>query len=133
MDTWILVADEHRGRILSWSGDDAPMHEVCDFVNHNPGPTRQPGAHDVSRRRGLPRLAPGPSPASLRFARQLAAALDAARVKQAFAQLVLVAPPGFLGVLRPQLPPQSAHCVVRTVRQHLIDAPVSAIRAALVH
>lgn len=133
MDTWILVADEHRGRILSWSGNDAPMHEVCDFVNHSRPESRELTSTDLTRRRGKTQGPGRATQSSVHFARQLAAALDAARVKQAFARLVLVAPPRFLGVLRPQLPPQSADCVVRTVGQHLLDAPVSDIRAALVH
>lgn len=138
METWILVADEHRGRILSWGGNGAPIYEICDFFNHEStaGPSMGPQA--VARRNRhssvqSPSFNPGTPKASLRFAQQLAAALDAARLRHAFGELVLVAPPRFLGVLRPALAPASADCVVRTLQQQLIDAPVGDIRAALLH
>jgi protein required for attachment to host cells len=138
VDTWVLVADEHRGRILALEADGQQMHEVCGFVNPARALSPPMGPQAQARRarhasQCEPAYDQNPPPASVRFARQLAAALDAARLKRAFAQLVLVAPPRFMGVLRPALPDASASCVVRVLPKHLIDAPVSDIHAALLH
>jgi protein required for attachment to host cells len=65
------------------------------------------------------------------FARTLAAALTEGRNAHAFDQLVLVAEPRFLGLLRAALDAPTAALVAGSVNHELTDAPVADLRAHL--
>lgn len=65
------------------------------------------------------------------FARSLAALLDGARNDHAYDQLVLVAEPHFLGLLRGALSSETSAKVVGSVDRELTRAPVSELREHL--
>lgn len=123
--TWIVAADESRARVLQVTGpkrDDAPqLTEIEDLLNpagrshdrdlQTDAEPRFNGHGGVGKagsgRTGGPasdREAQGAVEHSVGvFAREVGRYLDKARLEQRFDQLVLVAPPKFLGALRKEL------------------------------
>jgi protein required for attachment to host cells len=67
----------------------------------------------------------------LNFARELARRLEDGRTGNRFDQLVLVAPPAFLGLLRDQLSPPLAKCVTQSVAKDLTQAKLEEIQQQL--
>jgi protein required for attachment to host cells len=129
--TWIVVANAGRARLFSRLDRTRRLSEVGDMVNtavrlrtqdtesdalgqhaasksrHNVGAPMQPSGYE-----------PHQSPAEHQtetFARSLANHLREARQQGRYAQLVLMASPEFLGVLRKQLDPQLADRVAATI------------------
>ena len=118
--TWIIAADESRARVLQVAGPDR-LDEIDDLVNpsgraqdrelQTDAEPRFNGHGGVGKagsgRTGGPasdREAQGAVEHSVRtFAREVGRYLDRARLDHRFDQLVLVAPPKFLGVLRKEL------------------------------
>jgi protein required for attachment to host cells len=118
--TWIIAADESRARVLQVAGPDR-LDEIDDLVNpagraqdrelQTDAEPRFNGHGGVgkaaSRTTGGPgsdREAQGAVEHSVRtFAREVGRYLDRARLDHRFDQLVLVAPPKFLGALRKEL------------------------------
>jgi protein required for attachment to host cells len=110
--TWIIAADESRARVLQVTGRDQRLAEIDDLVN--PAGRAQDRELQTDAE---PRFSgrPGGGPASDReaqgavehsvgvFARELGRYLDKARMEQRYDQLVLIAPPKFLGALRKEL------------------------------
>jgi protein required for attachment to host cells len=118
--TWIIAADESRARVLQVAGPDR-LDEIDDLVNpsgraqdrelQTDAEPRFNGHGGVgkagSSRTGGPasdREAQGAVEHSVRtFAREVGRYLDRARLDHRYDQLVLVAPPKFLGALRKEL------------------------------
>jgi protein required for attachment to host cells len=118
--TWIIAADESRARVLQVAGPDR-LDEIDDLVNpsgraqdrelQTDAEPRFNGHGGVGKagsgRTGGPasdREAQGAVEHSVRtFAREVGRYLDRARLDHRFDQLVLVAPPKFLGALRKEL------------------------------
>jgi protein required for attachment to host cells len=130
---WILVADEGIARILASHGDSAPLKEVenmTDAAAHadnaalrrdaygrrgqatGQGDAGHPGAHvsgpaSVTASAGENEIH---REAQL-FSHRVGKLLEEARIKHQFDELVVIAPPRFLGLLRKALP-QSVYDVV---------------------
>ena len=118
--TWIIAADESRARVLQVAGPDR-LDEIDDLVNpsgraqdrelQTDAEPRFNGHGGVGKagsgRTGGPgsdREAQGAVEHSVRtFAREVGRYLDRARIDHRFDQLVLMAPPKFLGALRKEL------------------------------
>jgi protein required for attachment to host cells len=118
--TWIIAADESRARVLQVAGPDR-LDKIDDLVNpsgraqdrelQTDAEPRFNGHGGVGKagsgRTGGPasdREAQGAVEHSVRtFAREVGRYLDRARLDHRFDQLVLVAPPKFLGALRKEL------------------------------
>jgi len=118
--TWIIAADESRARVLQVAGPDR-----LDEIDHLDNPSGRAQDRELqtdaeprfnghggvgkagSGRTGGPasdREAQGAVEHSVRtFAREVGRYLDRARLDHRFDQLVLVAPPKFLGALRKEL------------------------------
>ena len=137
--TWILIADRARGRILE-TGPDQPMTEVscltepaaraaeAALTTHRP-PT-------VNESVGMARHSIEPhtplrDKITARFARSLCDALEAGHSAGRFDQLVLVAPPRFLGALHAELGKSLAACVVREVRHDYTSLGMQDLRERL--
>jgi protein required for attachment to host cells len=118
--TWIIAADESRARVLQVAGPDR-LDEIDDLVNPSGraqnrelqtdaeprfsghGGVGKPGSSRTSGP-ASDREALGPVEHSVRtFAREVGRYLDRARLDHRFDQLVLLAPPKFLGALRKEL------------------------------
>ena len=100
--TWILVGDGSHARLFE-ADDAAHPWRLVRRVDreHSREKTDRAGAHEDGGEHD--------------FARHLVAVLETGRERGAFAHLVIVAPPRFLGQLRAELPAPLAALVVRTV------------------
>jgi protein required for attachment to host cells len=113
--TWIVVADAGRATVYESdnglrSDDWAKRHEMTAALP----PSREidadrPGRSFDSGGEGRHALEPSSDPhenAKESFAHDLVQTLDEGRRKEAFDELVVVAPPAFLGDLRSKMPKQ---------------------------
>jgi protein required for attachment to host cells len=113
---WVLVADHGRARLFRAATPTAPLEEVEDLINAearvperelaSDGPGRLMGG---APQRGTSHSAVQDPQSGHRhraelFARRLAARLDELGRGGAISNLYVIAEPGFLGVLRAELP-----------------------------
>jgi protein required for attachment to host cells len=124
LPTWFLVADRARARILE-GGADRTLTEVACFVEPAARAAEATLTDDrpptVNESVGMARHSIEPhtplrDKITARFARTLCDALEAGRNEGRFENLVLVAPPRFLGALRAQLGESLSACIEREVR-----------------
>ncbi len=140
-ETWVLIADGMRARILKWQGHDrftaALGQEMYDPAVHGhsrdlksdrPGRAFDPGsgAHHAIE----PRHDPHQQEKHL-FTRRVAQMIDAAAARNAFDRLILVAPPKTLGDLRTMLGAVAAKRVIGDVHKDLIHTPINEIASHL--
>ena len=134
--TWILIADGGRARILETTGKRQGMHPVAGSQSrlHNP-PSRELGRDSPGRvyesvgyaRHAVePRSDPHIALEAL-FASQLATMLADHSAKDAFDQLVVVAPAAMLGNLRKMIKPEVRNKIVAEVDKDLTRVPNSEI------
>lgn len=139
-DVWILVADRARARLFELSQGALRMIEVEDFVNpearapgHEHGHAPPPRTHDrfgESRHTIEAHSSPREKAAS-QFAAMLISHLEHAHAERRYRDLVLIAPPGFLGVLGAMLGSRLGESVVLKIAKNLTRSRVETIRAAL--
>jgi protein required for attachment to host cells len=119
--TWIIAADESRARVLQVADREQHLLEVEDMLNPDARLQERELQSDAEPRFnghggvGKAGSAPTGGPASDRetqgavehsakvFARELGRYLEKARTDHRYDELVLVAPPKFLGALRKEL------------------------------
>jgi protein required for attachment to host cells len=110
--TWILVADSARARLFFNDGPGKGVKSVSDHVFQHPTPpgreimSDRPGRTFDSVGGGRHAKEPRTDPRKVEkrsFAHELAAMLDDGLKQGKFERLVLVAPPGELGLLRAEL------------------------------
>lgn len=106
---WIAVADRSRCRIFARDTRHGPLQEVLDLVSTTSSLKNQDINADRHGRtfdsggQGRHALGASVDPASqeaIRFAKDVSVQLDAARKKNRFQQLYVIAEPRFLGHLR---------------------------------
>ncbi len=142
MKTWIAVAHRAGARILEHTGPGKAL-ELIEDIDHAEGRLKN-GDIDADRPgRAFDRLGGGrhalereESPHdrdASSFARELAGKLRDGRNQQRFAQLVLVAEPRFLGILRGALDPVSEGMLAGTVNKDLAHVEVRDIAPHLSH
>jgi protein required for attachment to host cells len=119
--TWIIAADESRARVLQVTGREQQLTEIENLVNpagraqdrelQTDAEPRFSGHGGLGKPGGSPTSGPGSDReaqgavehSARTFAREVGRYLDKARIDQRYDQLVLVAPPKFLGALRKEL------------------------------
>ena len=110
--TWIVAADESRARVLQVTDRETRFTEIESLTNPAGRAQDRELQTDAEprfngRAGGGPasdREAQGPVEHSVKvFAREVGRYLDQARQQSRYEQLVLVAPPKFLGALREEL------------------------------
>lgn len=135
--TQVIVADSSRARFFTLSHRTQPMVEL-DGLSHVEGRLR--GQDEVSDRQGG--IAGGhgegdhtfEAPTDLkhheaeRFAKQIAERLEQGRVSHDYDQLILVAPPAFLGALRQALNDHLQDLISHSVDKNLVTADEATIR-----
>ena len=138
--TWIVVADGARGRVFS---TDARDDEIDDALPYEFVGSRQPTRERVTDRAGqtLERHGPGGHAKSKsqdakehdqeNLAREIADAMRSGRTDHRFDNLVLIAPPAFLGRLRTALDGPTAKLVTATHAKDLSGLPPHDLRARL--
>jgi len=110
MITWIIVADASSGRIFKTTGKIENMalieefdhpesrNKGTDLITDRPGSAQQAGIHG-----GLPPKTEPKKVEADHFAIEIAQHINKKHGENAFAKLVIVAPPHFLGLLRNHL------------------------------
>ncbi|QYY32806.1 MULTISPECIES: host attachment protein [Cupriavidus] len=133
--TWILVADEGIARVLASRGDSAALEEIEKFTDAAAHADNADLRHDAYGRRGqatvqgdaghpgahMGRTSTVTSSAgedeihqeAHLFSRRVAKMLEEARIRQRFDELVVIAPPRFLGLLRKAWPQSVGSVVTR--------------------
>jgi protein required for attachment to host cells len=108
--TWIVAADESRARVLQVTGQRERLTEIDDLSNPEGRAQNRELQTDAEPRfhghagPASDREAQGPVEHAVRtFAREVGRYLDKARLDRRYDELVLVAPPKFLGALRKEL------------------------------
>jgi protein required for attachment to host cells len=143
MTAWILVADSSRAKLFTTELPEQPW-TLLEAIDHPQGrepsreisPSSPPGRMLQNKSLGGRRSAMEPRTTpkeaeSQRFAQALSNRLEAATAKRSFDDLVLVAPPHFLGVLHGALGPQAAKCLRATVDKDLSTLDAADVRERL--
>lgn len=148
MHTHIVVADQARARFFDGETPATPLHLIAelsdskarmhdrDFTSDKPGRTFNPGAATVGRRGTVRRSSTGGEKQAHRheaelFARRVADALNVTRKSHPFERVILVAEPGFLGLLRGALPKEFESLHVTSVAKDLSHEPEEVVRKNL--
>ena len=138
--TWVVVADSTRARIFEWSTANGSLIELYDLI-HPEARLREseltsdrPGMTFDSGGQGQHPKQPAHSAhdnAVNTFAHEIAIELERACHEGKFKRLVLIAPPGFLGQLRPKLKDQVSNKVAESLGLNLTNNSPEAIKARL--
>ncbi len=139
-ETWVLIADRARARILAKSRSPFPEEREWreleplvypearapnqDFTTAKPGRSFD---RKGSGRHAMTTEIDPKEEAAERFARTLAEVLDKGRTHHLYESLILVAEPGFLGILQAKLPPQTAKKVIDRIPKDLTTRPHKAL------
>ncbi len=133
----VLAAESSRAKLFKAETKAAPLKEVEDFVNpegrlhegdlvsDDPGEDGGGGGfgpHQMDEEVEVHEAV------AMAFAKQLAERLERERVGNGFDELVLIAPPKFLGYLRDKLSPELASLVTETIDKNLVRLPAAEIR-----
>jgi protein required for attachment to host cells len=139
-DVWVVVASSTRCRIFAQHTHSGPLQPI-EELEHPEGRLRarafssdRPGRSFDSAGHGRHAMGQQVDPLeqeSIRFAKTVASKIDAARKKDRFGRLVLVADPRFLGHLRQGLSPATRHRLTTELHKNLADADPTSIRKAL--
>jgi protein required for attachment to host cells len=148
MYTHIVVADQARARFFDGETLAAPLHFIGeisdpkarmrdrDFTSDKPGRAFNPSAATAGRRGAVRRSSTGGEKQAHRreaelFAHRVADALNVTRKSHALEHVIVVAEPGFLGLLRGALPKEFDSLHVTTVPKDLSHEPEEVIRRNL--
>jgi protein required for attachment to host cells len=138
MTTWIIAADETRARVLQLEGHgEHSLAEIEDLLNPagrmqdrelqtdaeprfgGHGGVGKPGSAQTSGSASDPETQSTVEHSAKVFARQLGRYLEKARVEHRYDQLVLAAPPKFLGALRKALGKEVEKLVVDEIPKEI--------------
>jgi len=134
---WVLVAESSRAKIFEIKRPGGALVELEDLAHpasrrHEQDITSDlPGrAYDSQggQRHAMEEPTSPKHQEAVVFSRELAERLEAARIDGAFDQLVLVAPPAFMGLLREQLSAELARQVSLEVAKNLVFQDANQIR-----
>lgn len=137
---WVAVADGKRLRLLERVVATAPWRELdAEAAGHADPPSRalgtdRPGRVHESVGGGRHAIEPRQDPheaAEAAFAHEVARRLEQAAAEGRYERLVVVAPPVFLGRLRPALGAQARQRLAGTLNNDLTHAPVQDIAERL--
>lgn len=138
--TWILVADAARARLFELPKKGANLTEIACYT-HPDG--RTPGCHPAHGR--LPRAQESNSAArhaieprttlreknAKKFAVALSDVVQRGRLEGRYDELVLMAPPRFLGTLHDRLDEQTRKCVVGEIGNDFLKLSPDELRTHL--
>lgn len=137
-DAWVVVADGGKFLVLQNEGDAELFNlSVYRHVTQDNPPTHEQGTDRPGR---FNDAGPGRSAvadtdwhtlAKERFAKDLAERLRKWALQKRFDKLVLVAAPGTLGQLRPELHEEVKRTLIGELDKDLTNHPVDAIEKAL--
>ena len=138
--SWVVVVEGSRARIFELTGPAIPMREIADLLNpemrmaeHEIG-SDKPGRTFDSSGRGRHAKQPRTDPSRQRhydFIHEIAARIEQARNEGCFRDIILVAAPATLGLLRKTLTKAALQCVKREIPKNVVRADEASIRALL--
>jgi protein required for attachment to host cells len=144
MTTWILVTDAGRARLFSTELRETPWSLVQQFEHREgrqtsveiedtspPGRMQQGDAQGGRRTALEPRTWPKEAEAE-HYAQRLVDFLEEAVARRDYDQLVLVAPPHFLGLLKKKLGAQSVKKLHLTIDKDLNRYSAAEVRQRLI-
>lgn len=139
-NVWVVVASNTRCRIFAQQKHSDPLRQIAD-INHPEGrmkgrelASERPGrSFDVAGhgRHSMGQPVDAIEQENIKFAKSVASKIDAARKRERFERLVLVADPRFLGHLRQGLSSATRHRLSAELQKNLADADPRSIREAL--
>ncbi len=138
--TLVVVAQRAQARFFVQDGPGQGLEEVTDLVHPESRAhgidleTDRPGRvqnRQGSVRHGLSQEETPKEREAANFAREVARAILHRRTHEGFERLVLVAEPGFLGLLRADLDPPTAALIRGEVHKNLTRGTVEQIEAGL--
>lgn len=128
--TWIVVAASARARIFSVSGIEGKLQEIADLTHprarlhdrdlSSDRPGRSFDSHGQGRH-GMEQATSPQEHESHVFAVEIADYIDRGLREQHFDSLILVAPPKFLGRLRPELSKSARELLVGELDKNLVE------------
>jgi protein required for attachment to host cells len=132
--TWVLVADGAKARLFAMEKDRS-LTEIEDFLNPDgrreraPIQDRPPRTHDRFRtaQHAFEPRTTAEEKADEIFARELEATLERGRVGNRYRDLILIAPPHFLGALKAALGEHVRTSVVAELPKDLTHADTAEI------
>jgi len=136
----VIVADQSEARFYDLNGIDAQLQPLGRIVDPDASSQEKELGYartvvaDTARKVGFAQRSASAEPrprkdAAMRFARQVAAALDAAHRRDGFDRTVLVAGPAFIGLLRSALSEPVRATLAAEVRKDLIHHDDETIQA----
>lgn len=139
-DIWVVVADSSRARILAAKKANGVLSEIrC--IEHPEGRMHAqeltsdlPGRAFDSGGQGRHAMSGEVGPKKhemIRFAKEIAAVLEAGLGERSFGKLYLMAPPAVLGQLRSEFSPSLANLLADTMDKNLAGHKIEEIRRYL--
>lgn len=139
--TWVLITDAGRARLFELAGQDGLAEVAC--FNNPERRTAATGEHDLNER--LPRTQDSASAdrhviephtsarekSEKQFAHTIADTLEEGAEQSRYGNLILVAPPRFMGVLRELLPEGLHKLVVGELQHDLVSATTQELKERL--
>lgn len=138
--TWVLTAESSRARIFAVENRIRPLQELegltnpdgrakgLDIYSDRPGRTFDsggPGRHAMSAPMDPKQQE------TINFAKRIGERLERARTSGEFDELVLIAAPEFLGILRQHLSSHTMKLVNKTINKNLVQESEAIIREQL--
>ncbi len=137
--TWVVAAESSRARIFQAESRLKPMKEI-EGLAHPESRARVLDINADNAGRSFDRAGQGrhamenevdpKKHEAEMFAKQIAEHLDKARAKGEFEDVIIVAAPEFLGLLRKHVNPITAKMVSKTVSKNLVRETEEVIRQA---
>jgi protein required for attachment to host cells len=143
VDTWVLLADAERARVLRYPERTADMAATPLDTVFETATTHLPGREIMADAPGRGFASTGARRSSMeprsdpvrdqtrRFAEAILAQLEERLARKEFAQLMIFAPPRMLGDLRDAMSEQMAATVVSQTPKDLTKLPELALRETL--
>lgn len=135
--TWIVVADSARARIFTLSGIGGTLQEVADLAHPESRlhdrelSSDMPGRTFDSHGQGRHSMEQATDPKEREaqaFAAEIARHIGLAQHEGSFDSLVLVAPPKFLGRLRPELSKSARDALIGELDKNLVEADAKTLQ-----
>jgi protein required for attachment to host cells len=132
--TWVLVADGAKARLLALDKTAHAVAEIEDFTNpdargREPARDRPPRTHDRfgESRHAIEAHTTEREKTTRAFARELTDVLQRGHADHRYEDLILVAPPHFLGTLNAELDATVRDCVSLALPKDLTSADAKVI------
>lgn len=138
--TWVVAAETGCARIFLLENRVAPLKEIDELSNpvarahERDLISDRPGRAFDSAGQGRHSMEPQVDPKqqeAIAFAKKINERLEQGRTRGDFEELILIAPPEFLGILRHNINGNTAKCVAKTISKRLVQKKPTEIREYL--